>query len=110
MSSTPPPPDKPAWVQLYEARRPAPPPRTRPRGRPPRVTPRHRTTFHLTNGEHSELASWQERLSALLGRKVSLGETAGILARICGARLTQVDPEGATRDLSELVQLMVGGE
>jgi hypothetical protein len=101
---------KPAWVLLYEARRPTPMARTRSRGRPPRVTPRKATVVHLTDGERMELNTWQERLSPLLGRKISLGETAGILARICSARLPRVQYETDVRSLTELVAIMVGEE
>ena len=101
---------KPAWVLLYEARRPTPITRTRPRGRPPRVTPRKATVIHLTDGERLEIDAWQERLSPLLGRKISLGETAGILARICSARLPKVDNGSEVKSLAELVTAMVGGE
>ena len=101
---------KPAWVLLYEARRPTPVTRTRPRGRPPRVTPRKATVFHLTDGERIEIDAWQERLSPLLGRKISLGETAGILARICSARLPRVDNGSEVKSLAELVTAMVGGD
>lgn len=99
---------KPAWVLLYEARRPTPISRTRPRGRPPRVTPRKATVVHLTDGERMEIDSWQERLSPLLGRKISLGETAGILARICSARLPKVENGNEVKSLAELVAMMVG--
>jgi hypothetical protein len=101
---------KPAWVLLYEARRPTPITRTRPRGRPPRVTPRKATVFHLTDGERIEIDTWQERLSPLLGRKISLGETAGILARICSARLPKVDNGSQVKSLADLVTAMVGGD
>jgi hypothetical protein len=55
-----------------------------------------------------ELNAWQERLSPLLGRKISLGETAGILARICSARLPKVEYETDVKSLTELVAIMVG--
>ncbi|NIM94857.1 MAG: hypothetical protein GTO18_14245 [Anaerolineales bacterium] len=108
MSSEQFPVSKPPWVQLYEARRPTAPVRTRPRGRPPRMTPRKATVVHLTEGERREIDAWKERLSPLLGRKVSLGETAGILARICSARLPYVTSEDESHTLSELVSRMVG--
>lgn len=101
---------KPAWVQLYEARRASPPSRTRSRGRPARVTPRKATVVHLTDGERVEIDSWQNRISPLLGRKVSLGETAGILARICSARLPLINGDLSFDTLSNLVKLMVGEE
>lgn len=99
---------KPAWVLLYEARRPTPMTRMRSRGRPPRVTPRKATLIHLTDGERIEMNAWQERLSPLLGRKISLGETAGILARICSARLPKVQNDTDVKSLTELVTIMVG--
>jgi len=101
---------KPAWVLLYEARRPTPTSRTRTRGRPARVTPRKATVIHLTDGERLEMDSWQERLAPLLGRKISLGETAGILARICSARLPKVESDSGVKSLSELVSVMVGSD
>lgn len=101
--------NKPAWVQLYEARRPRPPQRTRPRGRPPRVTPRKATVFHLTDGERKEIDAWQERLSPLLGRKVSLGETAGILARIASARLNETSQDTPFESLTDLARVLVEG-
>lgn len=107
--TTPPTPHKPAWVQLYEART-QPQPETRSPGRPPAPVPRHKVGFTLSQGEVSEIAGWQERLSGLLGRKISTGETIGILVRICSARLSttygQTTPEG----LLQLVEKMIGGE
>jgi hypothetical protein len=110
MSSELTPATKPAWVLLYEARRLSPPTRTRSRGRPPRVTPRKATVIHLTDGERSEIDDWQDRISPLLGRKVSLGETAGILARICSARLPRINEDLTFDNLSDLVRSMVGEE
>jgi hypothetical protein len=101
---------QPAWVQLYMARRQPPPSaRTRPRGRPRRLVPRvKKTAFRLTEGEHSELQDWQDRFSDLLGRHISYGETVGILARMCSARLDIVKQEETSNSLSELVEKMVG--
>lgn len=110
MSSEGTPTIKPAWVLLYEARRASPPSRTRSRGRPPRVTPRKATVVHLTDGERAEIDDWQDRISPLLGRKVSLGETAGILARICSARLPHINGDFTFANLSDLVRSMVGEE
>lgn len=110
MSADRPASDLPAWVQLYMARRQAPPPaRTRPRGRPRRLVPREKkTAFRLTEAEWKELRAWKERLTRLLGRQVSYGETAGILARICSARLDRLDLETPPATLAELVDRMVG--
>jgi len=96
-----------AWVQLYEARRMINEPQARPPGRPPSIVPRTKVGLTLTKGEVSELEEWQERLSGLLGRKVSVGETVGILSRICTARLEQIEGKARPTDLNELVERMV---
>lgn len=98
-----------AWVQLYEARRMVNEPQARPVGRPPSIVPRTKVGLTLTKGEVTELEEWQDRLSALLGRKVSVGETVGILSRICTARLEQVAAKSAPADLGELVERLVRG-
>lgn len=99
-----------AWVQLYEARRVAPEPEKRPQGRPPAPIPRHKVGLTLSQGEVAELEVWQERLSELLGRKVSTGETVGILARLCSARLTKVSGKEPLATLDQLVERMVNGK
>ncbi len=100
-----------AWVQLYEARRVFNEPQSRPPGRPPSTVPRHKVGFTLSKGEMNELEAWQERLSNLLGRKVSIGETVGILSRMCTARLAQImEGEQAPQDLAEFVDRMVTGK
>jgi hypothetical protein len=100
--------EKPPWVQLYEARRRAPPLRVRPKGRPSRVVPRKHTSVYLADGEYEELLQWQGIFSALLGRKVSYGETTGILARMCTSRLKELGLEEFPESLGELVELMSG--
>jgi hypothetical protein len=108
MSQNSPAEDKPAWVQLYEARRRTPAPRVRRRGRPSRTVPRKHTSIYLAEGETEELLQWQEILSGLLDRKVSYGETTGILARMCTARLEALDIETLPKSLGQLVELMSG--
>jgi hypothetical protein len=103
------PPSSNAWVQLYEARRMVNEPQSRPPGRPPSIVPRTKVGLTLTKGEVTELEEWQERLSALLGRKVSIGETVGILSRICTARLDQVQGKTPMTDLNDLVDRLVRG-
>lgn len=98
-----------AWVQLYEARRQLTEPQARPVGRPPSIVPRTKVGLTLTKGETSELEEWQERLTTLLGRRVSIGETVGILSRICTARLEQLPDDYHADDLNELVDRMVRG-
>ncbi len=98
-----------AWVQLYQARRITSDPQSRPPGRPPSLVPRHKVGLTLSKGEMAELAKWQKRISKMLNRKVSLGETVGILSRICSARLSLV-PDEKARNLDELVALLIGTE
>jgi len=99
-----------AWVQLYEARRIFDQPQSRPPGRPPSVVPRVKVGLTLSKGEIRELEEWQERFSDLLGRKVSIGETVGILSRICTARLAYLGGPELPADLNQLVDWMVSGE
>lgn len=101
--------NKPAWVQLYEARNVPANPDARPPGRPPAPVPRRKVGLTLSQGEISELEIWQERFTALLGRKVSTGETIGILARICTARLNRIGEHDET-NLVELVERLVSND
>ncbi len=100
---------KTAWVQLYQARQ----VRTdivesRQPGRPPSPIPRRKVGLTLSQGEISELEAWQERLSALIGRKLSAGETTGILTRICSARLARLNGAENLDSLVDLVEKMIG--
>jgi hypothetical protein len=62
----------------------------------------------LSQGETAELKVWQDRFSELLGRKISIGETVGILARICTTRLSRL-PEKQTESLIDLIEQLVEG-
>lgn len=73
---------KSAWVQLYEARNIPVEVQTRSPGRPPGPVPRRKVGMTLSQGEIAEIEVWQERLSTLLHRKISIGETVGLLARL----------------------------
>jgi hypothetical protein len=97
-----------AWVQLYEARRILAEPETRPPGRPPAPIPRHKVGLTLSQGEVNELEVWQDRFSNLLGRKVSVGESVGILTRICSGRLARLGDEAEVDNLLLLVERMIG--
>jgi len=99
-----------AWVQLYEARRVSSEPETRSVGRPPGIVPRHKVGLTLSQGEISELDHWQERFSTLLNRKVSAGETVGILTCICSSRFTRLELELNGMELSEVVDRLIGIE
>lgn len=102
---------KSSWVQLYQARQ----VKTdiieaRSPGRPPSPIPRHKVGLTLSAGEISEIETWQQRLSELTGRKISIGETVGILARICTARFARLENAGTETSLADLVEKMVGEE
>lgn len=98
-----------AWVQLYQARQiKADIVESRPPGRPPSPVPRRKVGLTLSQGEITELEGWQQRLSDLMGRRLSTGETIGILTRICTARFNRVEDDGPVDDLLELVERMVG--
>lgn len=97
-----------AWVQLYEARRVTAEPETRPAGRPPGVVPRRKVGLTLSQGENSEIDIWQERFSTLLRRKVSAGETVGILTRMASARFTRLGLDIEDITLGQLVEKLVG--
>lgn len=99
---------KSAWVQLYEARHVTEPVSTRLPGRPPAPIPRHKVGITLSQAEVHELEIWQDKLSSLLRRKISVGETVGILARVCSSRLERVAEDGEISDLADLVEKMVG--
>jgi len=99
-----------AWVQLYEARSVPSEPETRSPGRPPGMIPRRKVGLTLSQGEVTEIDHWQERFSQLAGRKVSAGETVGILTRICSSRFAQMPELKNLKALSDLVDELIGKE
>jgi len=99
-----------AWAQLYEARRIPAAPESRNPGRPPAPIPRHKVGVTLSQAEVFELEAWQKRFSEMLDRKVSIGETIGILTRICSTRLARLPVKPPFKSLTELVEHMVETE
>lgn len=99
-----------AWVQLYEARSIPSEPETRSPGRPHGMIPRRKVGLTLSQGEITEIEHWQERFSKLIGRKVSAGETVGILTRICSARLVNLGDDQLSGELSAVVEKLIGEE
>jgi hypothetical protein len=97
-------------VQLYEARSVPSEPETRSPGRPPGIIPRRKVGLTLSQGEITEIEHWQERFSDLVGRKVSAGETVGILTRICSSRFGHMEDRLLVKELSELVEKLIGEE
>ena len=104
-----PPSAKPAWVQLYEARRlTADYVEVRTPGRPPASIPRKKVGLTLSQGEITEIENWQKKFSILMGRKVSAGETVGILMRVCSARLSRLANADTVENLADLAEMMIG--
>jgi hypothetical protein len=98
---------KSAWVQLYDARQQSMDVEHRTPGRPPSSIPRHKVGLTLSQGEVQELEMWQERFSTFLRRKVSLGETVGMLARISTGRYNRLMETRSYQSLVDLVEGMV---
>ena len=98
---------KSAWVQLYEARRIPVQVMMRSPGRPAAPIPRRKVGVTLSQAEMTELSVWQKRFSELLDRKVSVGETVGIITRMATARWNRLE-ETNTEELVDLVEKMIG--
>jgi hypothetical protein len=101
---------KPAWVQLYEARRVEVEVESRPPGRPPSLIPRRKIGLTLSQGEIQEIEVWQERLLEAVGtassRQVKRWASSLVSARLAirSWKVKGVDPE----TLLEMVEKMVG--
>ena len=102
--------NKPAWVQLYEARRMVVEVQPRHPGRPPSLVPRRKVGLTLSQGEIHELEEWQERFSKMLARKISTGETIGILTRLSSSRYERLSSKTNLDEdnLKNLVEKMIG--
>ena len=101
-----------SWIMLFESRHAKPPEKeptgTGERGRPRLNVATYQTSMTLSKGDREAIDFWQENLSTLLHRKVSMGETVGFLARVCQERLNQVAETSAPLEsLQDLVQLFV---
>lgn len=102
-----------SWVLLHEARKKSDPvidEPTSPIGRPPRPVPATKSSIYLTASDQDALHKWQKMLTGILERKPSLGETAGILAKICLSRLQVIDGVDSFESLADLVELLVTGD
>jgi len=67
-------------------------------------------SFLLADGECKEIDAWKARLSKLVGRQVSYGETGGILAQICSDRFAALGIDENDVSLEALVKMMVEGK
>jgi hypothetical protein len=101
-----------AWVQMYLAqkRQRRPKAQLSTRGRPPHMLARTRTNAMFYQGDLKLIRKWQARFREMLGRKPSIGEVAGILARMAEGRLEALHLETTPENLEELVELMIGKE
>lgn len=103
-----------SWLMLLESRHGRPPEKeptgTGERGRPRLTVATTQTSITLSRGDREAIDFWQEQLSALIGRKASMGETVGFLARVSQERLTALQEIGhIPATLEELVQVFVTG-
>lgn len=102
-----------SWIVLHEARsknvQPVVDEPSTPIGRPPRPLPVKQTTVTYSAGDEEALKEWQAIFAGLLNRKPSLGETAGILAKLCLERKALIDDGKGYANLLDLVKRMTGG-
>jgi hypothetical protein len=103
-----------SWVLLLESRHARPPEKepigTGERGRPRLNIATYQTSMTLSKGDREAIDFWQEQLSGMLNRKVSMGETVGFLARVCQERLVMLNENGQQPEsLVDLVQSFVAG-
>ena len=99
-----------AWVQMYLAQKRQRQPKAQlsSRGRPPHMLARTRTNAMFYEGDLKLLHLWQERFRKMLGRKPSIGEVAGILARMAEGRLEVLGMEEIPENLEKLAEGMIG--
>lgn len=103
-----------SWLLLLESRHARPPEKeptsTSERGRPRLNVATYQTSVTLSKGDREAIDYWQEQLSTLIKRKVSMGETMGFLARICQERMAMMTEQGfSPQSLEEMVQVFVAG-
>jgi hypothetical protein len=104
-----------SWLLLLESRHARPPEKeptggTGERGRPRLNVATYPTSITLSKGDREAIDFWQGQLSTFLGRKVSIGETVGFLARVCQERITALGEAGhQPESLEDLVQSIVVG-
>lgn len=103
----------PAWARLYLASKEKlvmeDPDEQKPKGRPQRHTPAKKTTIYLSPDDKEVLIHWQELFSQASERKVSLGETVALLARIARERLEHhsKDDTGGFEDMGSLLAILL---
>lgn len=99
-----------AWLELYTAqksRAPRPAPAAG-RGRPPRIGTLKQLHSYISEADEELLAGWRDRFARLTGKTITLGEAAGLLARICNNRVEMLGLKGDPDSIEALVSLLVG--
>ena len=98
-----------SFVQLYLAQKRGTASRTTsmPRGRPIRTFPWVRFQGEISKLDKAFIVQWQSRFTKMLGRKPGLAEVAGMLARICNARLEKLGFDDDV-PLTEFIDKMIG--
>ena len=101
-----------AWLELYTVQksRASQPTRVADRGRPPRIMSLKSIHTTITESDETLLSNWRERVFKLTGRKITLGEVAGLLARICDDRLAALNLQDEPGSIEVLVDLLVSGQ
>lgn len=101
-----------AWLELYtvqKSRAPRPAPAVG-RGRPPRIGSLKQFHSYISETDENLLVNWRDRFSRLTGRNITLGEVAGLLARILNDRFEVVGLKADPENIEALVDLLVGEE
>ncbi len=99
-----------AWLELYtvqKSRAPQKAPVTE-RGRPRRIATLKSIHTSIAESDEALVIKWQKRFLKLAGRNLTLGEVAGLLARICDERFLAVSGQGEIGNIETLVDLLVG--
>lgn len=106
------PPRRAAWLELYTVQksRATQSARVADRGRPPRIMSLKSIHTTITESDEALLSKWREMVFKLTGRKITLGEVAGLLARICDDRLGALNLQDEPGSIEALVDLLVSGQ
>ena len=99
-----------AWLELYtvqKSRAPRPAPAAG-RGRPPRIGALKQLHSYISEADEELLVGWRDRFARLTGKTITLGETVGLLARICNNRIEMLGLKGDPDSIEALVGLLVG--
>ena len=106
------PPRRAAWLELYTVQksRATQSARVADRGRPPRIMSLKSIHTTITESDEALLSKWRELVFKLTGRKITLGEVAGLLARICDDRLGALNLQDEPGNIEALVEFLVNGQ